>query len=121
MHEMSIAMNLVDIMSNVLHEHADPRLVSVTVKVGCMTGIVPESLEMAFSIVAEQTFGHVPELIIEQIPISGCCRDCGHTFVFTRFPVTCENCESINVEPSGGRELELTALEVEEPNENHQR
>jgi Zn finger protein HypA/HybF involved in hydrogenase expression len=69
MHEMSIAINLVEIMSNVLHEHGDPRLVSVTVKVGCMTGIVPESLEMAFGIVAEQTFGTVPELIIERVPV----------------------------------------------------
>jgi hydrogenase nickel incorporation protein HypA/HybF len=85
-----------------------------------MTGVVPESLEMAFGIVAEQAFGHTPELIIEQVPVRGCCRDCGHTFDFTRFPVACENCKSYNVEPSGGRELELTALEVEEPNENHQ-
>jgi len=121
MHEMSIAVNLVEIMSSLLREHGGAKPLSTTVKVGCLTGVIEEPLEMAFRLVAEEQFGCSPVLIVESIPVSGRCLDCGAVFEFTVFPTLCPICESINIDPSGGRELELVSLGVEGYAGNHYR
>jgi hydrogenase nickel incorporation protein HypA/HybF len=48
MHELSIAQNLLAIIQEEMHKHGTPRLISVKVRHGRLSAIVPEALEMAF-------------------------------------------------------------------------
>jgi len=117
MHEMSIAVSIAENVRTILRQYENVKPVSVRVRIGCLAGIVPEALDFSFSFAAKDIIGSVPTLEIEEVPVEGHCLDCNHRFTFETFPVTCPECDGIRIEHEGGRDLELTSLEVEDNDE----
>src|SRR3954447_10938346 len=111
MHELSIADALVQIVSR----HADGRRVTrVEVKVGHLRQVVPDALEFAFELVAQGTPAEGAELVMEEVPADVRCRSCGAESRLEAFPAHCAPCGSLDVEVTGGDELLVDALELEE-------
>jgi hydrogenase nickel incorporation protein HypA/HybF len=111
MHELSIADAVVQIASR----HADGRKVTrVELKVGHLRQVVPDALEFAFELVAQGTPVEGAELVMEEIPADVRCRACGAESRLEAFPAHCAPCGSLDVEVTGGDELLVEALELEE-------
>jgi hydrogenase nickel incorporation protein HypA/HybF len=111
MHELSIAESVLGIVT----AHARGRLVTrVELKVGHLRQVVPDALNFAFVLVATDTVAEDAELVIEDVPAGGRCRDCGADTALPGFPLTCEHCRSGDVEVLRGEELLVDSLELEE-------
>jgi hydrogenase nickel incorporation protein HypA/HybF len=111
MHELAIADSIVAIASR----HADGRRVTrVEVRVGHLRQVVPDALEFAFRLVAEGTCVAGAELELEEVPAAGRCRACGAEGVLDGFPLQCSSCGSLDLELTGGEELLVDSLELEE-------
>jgi hydrogenase nickel incorporation protein HypA/HybF len=105
MHELSIAQAVLEIVET----HARGRRVTrVELKVGRLRQVVPDALAFAWELVCDA------ELVIEDVPGAGRCRDCGADTALPAFPLTCEHCRSWDVEVLRGEELLVDSLELEE-------
>ncbi len=113
MHEMSIAQSILEIVEEYLQEYPGRKLKSVTVEVGELTAVIPESLDFCFTAITEETPYAGARLIIKQIPLTGTCQDCGEHFPIENFNFTCPKCQSTRVKVEGGDELKVSELEVE--------
>jgi hydrogenase nickel incorporation protein HypA/HybF len=113
---MSICEGIIEVASATLGECSRPlpRVATVTVRVGRLTGVVPDSLRYYFDLLAPATPLAGAALVIEQVPIRGRCADCAAEFVIEVLSFTCPACGSGFVELLSGRELQVVALETAE-------
>jgi hydrogenase nickel incorporation protein HypA/HybF len=110
-HELSIAESVVRIAS----AHAAGRPVTkVELRVGHLRQVVPSALELAFELVAHGTPVEGAELVQEVVPATGRCRTCGAEGEQRGFPLRCARCGGLDVEVTGGEELLVDSLELEE-------
>lgn len=112
MHELSIAQALVEQVAAAVAREGGGRVLSVTVRVGTLSGVEGSALEMAFPLAAEQTACEGAELIIVPVPAAARCCDCGRDCE-PPFPfLVCNHCGSQNVGVAAGRELTLASVEL---------
>lgn len=114
MHEMSIAESIVEIIRETLGESENRRLVSVTVEVGELTAVVPESLEFCFNAIIETTPYRGAKIHIRNVPLTGRCQECGEEFHIEKYAFVCPKCGSTRIQVLGGQELKVSELEVDE-------
>jgi hydrogenase nickel incorporation protein HypA/HybF len=112
MHELSIAEGVVGIVSR---NAAGRRVMKVELKVGHLRQVVPSALQFAFELLTDGTPLEGAELVIEDVPASGRCRQCGAVTQMRAFPLQCARCCGLDLEIETGEELLVDALEIEEP------
>jgi hydrogenase nickel incorporation protein HypA/HybF len=111
MHELSIA----DAVVNTACAHAAGRPVSVvSMRVGRLRQVFPESLRFYFDIVARDTVCQGARLELTEIELRLRCGDCGARWS-PELPVfRCPDCGSADVTIEAGQELEVDYIEVDE-------
>ena len=111
MHELSLAASIAEIA----HRHARGRKVSrVEVAVGHLRQAVPSALSFGFELVTMGTSLEGAVLQVRQVPVRGRCRICGEEVEPEAWPLACPVCSSFELEITGGEELYVEALEVED-------
>ena len=111
MHELSIA----DAVRAIAERHANGRAVTrVELRIGHLRQVVPASLEFAWELVTQETALEGAELEIEYVPARARCTACGTETELEAFPARCRACGSLDVDVSGGDELLVEALQIEE-------
>jgi hydrogenase nickel incorporation protein HypA/HybF len=111
MHELSIASAVMEIVER----HAAGRRVKrVELRVGHLRQVVPSALEFAFELVSRGTPAEGAELQLEEVPAYARCAGCGTDSRLRAFPAQCPACGSLDVEVTGGEELLVDALELED-------
>lgn len=112
MHELSIAMSLIDVITETLiRENADQAL-GVTVEVGALSGVVPEALQTAFVKAVSNTPLHNCRLSILYVPVSVRCSVCEQICQVPPDGLLCPNCGSSNIDIVRGRELDVIRIET---------
>jgi hydrogenase nickel incorporation protein HypA/HybF len=110
MHELSIA----DAIVRIACAHSGGRRIeTVEVKVGHLRQVVPESLALAFTHVAEGTDAEGAEQLMEEFPPAGNIHACGFESEWSGFPLACAACGGLDVELVRGEELLVDALTME--------
>ncbi len=114
MHELSLAEAVVREALRAAESAAPGRRVTeVHVEVGELSGAVPELLVDCFPIAAGETALAGACLRVKRVGALLRCTDCGEEFAPGR-TVGCPECGSARVEMVRGREMQLTAIEVED-------
>jgi len=113
MHELSIVASLFEILEEKAKEKKAKKILSVKLKVGALSGVVPEFLETAFNIYKEDTIAAKSKLEIEEVPLKIRCQQCGTEMVKDDFVFICEKCDSRELKTLSGTELLLEKIEVE--------
>jgi hydrogenase nickel incorporation protein HypA/HybF len=114
-HEVSIALGMVDELIKIANENKATKINSVKLKIGKMSGIVTDSLIFAFDAVKlEHSLLSDAEIVIDEIPTICECEDCNTSFEIDNmcFPA-CSNCESLNVKIISGEEQHIENVELE--------
>lgn len=115
MHETSIAMGLLQSLSDLAERENAKKITKVRIKIGKLSGIVVDSFQFAFdSLKGEFKKIKDAELIIEETPVRYRCNDCGNEFEIDSvyFP-ECPECNSLNLSLISGEELEVIDVEIE--------
>jgi len=114
MHELSIARNIVRVVSEHLERYPGGRVLSISLQVGVYSGVNPAYLRSAFPVTVEGTPLQDAELLIETVHASFRCRDCGESGI-TPGVTSCPCCRSANLEMATGTELEISSIELDIP------
>ena len=113
MHELSIAVALVEMATEKLETLGDVRVTALHLRLGPLAGVVKDALLFSFDMAAAGTPLEGARLQIEEVPLVVRCLECGDQEIPTLQGFRCPRCEG----PAPivqGRELELAALEVHE-------
>ena len=114
MHEMSLMANLFDIIQEKAKEYKARRIVKIKIKVGALSGVVPQLLESAFEIYAQDTNAEGAVFEVEKVPFHVVCRKCGEDNIRSDdFLWVCPSCMSTDLEVTSGDELIVEQMEVE--------
>ncbi len=115
MHEFAICEQLVATVLEELARMTPPkRLTCVRIAVGGMQQVVPESMEMAFDVLTQDTPAEGAKLEMRRTPVVLDCRKCGWHGEAKPNLIRCGGCSSGDVQVVSGKELYLESLEVEE-------
>jgi hydrogenase nickel incorporation protein HypA/HybF len=114
MHELSIALGILDAVADEAERRSIAVVKAVHIRFGPLSGVVGQSLTAAFELAREGTDLAGCELIMEETPLTVHCAVCDRDDVNDTIQnLCCPRCGSNDVSVVGGRELEVTALEIE--------
>ena len=108
MHELAITQSVVDAVVEKL-DGASIR--TLTLEIGRLSGVVPDSVRFCFDLVASGTSLEGAALEIVEPPGAGTCRTCGEEFTMVDVFPLCP-CGSADVEITAGRQLKIMSVEV---------
>lgn len=115
MHELSIAMSLVEIASEEAAKLGAGRVLAVHVKIGALSGVVADALRFSWSLAAADTAIAGARLHIEHVPVTIYCERCAAERTLpSAQSFRCPACGELALQIRGGRDLALTALELDE-------
>ncbi len=112
MHELSLAVALVEQAEAVLEREGAPRALALTVRIGDWSGVDPDAFAFAFPVAAEGSRLAGARLEIEREPLRVRCRACGAVTEPPDAIPCCAACGAADVEPQAGQAFDLRALEV---------
>ena len=113
MHEASIALSVLETVSDLCQQEGYNSIESVRLRVGRAAGILPDALLFAFDAAKAGTIASKAELIIEYISLGGVCRDCGSNFASEeRYIFACPVCKSSGIKITQGDEMQIIDMEV---------
>ena len=113
MHELSLIASVFEVLEEKAREHGALRVTKVLLRVGRMSGVVPDLLESAFDIYKKGTLAERARLDIVIVPVRLRCPDCGGEAVREETDFSCAACGSRRVEIVEGRELIVERIELE--------
>lgn len=115
MHELSIAMSMIDMAQQEAARRGGVRVVAVHLKLGPLSGVVSDALQFSWDVACEDTSIAGARLVIDETPIVIHCPVCQTDKTLARFqPLCCPVCDSPTSDILQGAELELVALEIQE-------
>lgn len=114
MHEASIVMELLRIASDECYKNGYKKINSIKVIIGRASGVMTDALLFAFDVLKGDTPAKDANLIIEETPVRGVCKDCGKEFESDEnyLIFECPVCGSFSVNIVSGKELDITEIEV---------
>jgi hydrogenase nickel incorporation protein HypA/HybF len=112
MHELSIAMSIIEVASEEA-SRLEGGITAVHLKLGPLSGVVKEALLSAYGLASEGSPLEGSRLIVELMPIIVWCPICeAERQIPSAQYMCCPVCDIPTPDVRGGRELEVTGLEV---------
>jgi hydrogenase nickel incorporation protein HypA/HybF len=112
MHELGIIQEAVRMALDTAKARGASRVLGLRLRVGTMSGVVPEALQFAFEVVCRGTPAEGAWLQIESVPAACWCSSCAAEFECQDFLNECPRCHQPSGQLIRGRELDLTAVEM---------
>lgn len=114
MHEMGIASSVLEAVRAEARRFAGRRICKVGVRIGELAGVDPEAMRFCFEALVQDTDLEPLELDVDYRPRRHECRNCGCDFPSPLEGLPCPRCGGRASRLSGGEELELAYLEVDD-------
>ncbi len=105
MHELSIAMSMVELVQNEVAKRGLTKVTEVEVVVGELSNVVPDALEFCWEVATQETAAAGSKLVIEHRPVTARCHACGREFKVEQYHFICPACGSGDTEQTAGNEL----------------
>src|SRR5580693_5976194 len=113
MHELSIAMSILDAAEEEVERRGSPQLEAIHLRLGPLSGVVKEALLSAYELAREATPFQSSRLVIQEVPIVVFCSKCdAERPVRSMQDFCCAECNTPTSKLIHGKELELAALEL---------
>jgi len=116
MHELSIAVSLIELASDVARELNAERIDAVHIRLGPLAGVVEQALLFSFEVAAADTPAAGARLVIQRSPLIALCGTCHEEKTIANPQhLRCPTCGELTPELRSGHELQLVAVEVGRP------
>lgn len=113
MHELSIALSIVDGAMGELRVRGAAEAGAIYLRVGRLSGVDKDALLFSYSIAIAETPLARSRLIIEDVEVMILCPSCQAERAVRSFPgLTCAECGALAERLVHGDELEITAMEL---------
>ena len=114
MHELGIINRVQQTALRLMREQHAHAVTEVRMKVGVLSGILPDYLTSYFEMINKNTPAEGARLMIEIEPAVFICRDCGAESVFPKYgpDFICCHCSSENLSLTGGSSLKIISVTV---------
>jgi hydrogenase nickel incorporation protein HypA/HybF len=113
MHELSIALNIVELAVEEALKANAASISRVEVEIGTMAGIETDALLFAWDSVVLGTIAKQAPLVIHLIQAEALCLECGKDFPVEHFFSQCPGCNSFRYQVTKGKELRVSSLMVD--------
>jgi hydrogenase nickel incorporation protein HypA/HybF len=114
MHEMSIALGIVDAAAEELERHGGGRVRSVHLRLGRLSGVFRDALLSAYPLACEGSALEGSSLVITEEAVTAHCPDCdAERPVASVLDLRCGICAGPVTRVLRGRDIEVTAMEVD--------
>ncbi len=114
MHEMSLVQGLLSQLHSLAREHNKTKVISVSMDIGPLSGVVIDSFQFAFDILSdEDPLTHGASLVIESSPATYHCCGCGAKIEEEEKPEACPVCLENLLSPEGGDDIILRQVQME--------
>ncbi|MEU1511036.1 hydrogenase maturation nickel metallochaperone HypA [Streptomyces sp. NPDC005811] len=116
MHEMSVALAVVDQVTEAAERAGDVTAVRVIrLRVGELAGVVPDALSFCFELACAGTLLEGAELVTEPVPGRARCTSCAHEWAVGMPPrLTCPGCGGTRTDLCAGRDLQIASVQWED-------
>lgn len=114
MHELAIADSIVTTVLREIETRSLPPVNKIVVRVGALSGVVPEALQFNFEVITRETPLAHSKLEIEEVAVQGKCHSCDYEFAVENYSFICPQCKSGKIEVTHGMDLDIAYLEVED-------
>jgi hydrogenase nickel incorporation protein HypA/HybF len=111
MHEVGIMSEAVRMALETAKSSGASRVHGLRLRVGAMSGVVPDALRFAFDLVCRDTIAAGATLDIETIAAACWCGTCQAEFECEDYVNECPRCHALSGELRRGRELDLASVE----------
>lgn len=112
MHEFAIMQSTLDLALKQAAAAGAREIHELRLRVGRLSGVVPEALSFAFEALRPGTLAAAACLEIESIAAAMWCEHCRREFESPEFLCECPYCGMISRELRRGREMELVSMEI---------
>lgn len=113
MHELAITESMIKIALTKAEEIGAKRIIKINLKIGRLSGYVPEAVEMNFQLLTAGTRAEGAELNIQWVPIRCSCSLCHSEYLSEVPDLVCKKCGKAGGKIVGGREMFIDSLEVD--------
>ena len=114
MHELSIALNILEIAEEEAERRGLVGVVAIHLRLGPLSGVVPEALRSAYGLAREGSSLAGAGLVIEEVPLIVYCPACdAERSAVSVQQLCCVECGTVTPQVVSGRELDIAALEIE--------
>lgn len=117
MHELSVTEGILRFALDEAKKLDAERVTAIKLKIGALSGLVPDCIGVYFEMVAEGTLCEGATLSFERIPAKIRCPDCKSEHLIEGFRLICPACASRSVELIAGREAYIESMEIENGNQ----
>lgn len=115
MHELSIAMSIVEMAEEEAASRGHAQVLTVHLRLGPLSGVVKEALLSSYEMACASTPLEGSQLVIEEVPIEVFCPKCQmRVRVSSMQWIACPECGTPTPDVVQGKELEVVALEIKE-------
>ena len=118
MHELSLMQGVMDVVFDSAKHAGATAVLEVHLEVGEMTECIADCLEFAFEALTIDTISEGAKLDITFVGPHSRCNECGCEYDHDRFHMACPECGSGDTELLRGRDLQITSIEVDIPDED---
>lgn len=120
MHETSLVRSLLNQVERLRETHGGSSVRQIEVEIGPLSGVEPLLVREAFDRLAEAFPCVDAELVIHEVSLRACCRDCRAEFTLQSFRFECPKCASRSIRVTHGDEFRLlnVTLEKAQPTES---
>ncbi|MFC8420305.1 hydrogenase maturation nickel metallochaperone HypA [Streptomyces sp. NPDC057236] len=116
MHEMSVALSVVDQVEQAARSGGAHGVRRVAVEIGELAGVVPDALAFCFGLACGGTLLEGAELVTRSVPGRASCAPCGRAWDTGMPPdMICAACRGGATELLSGRELRITEVHWSAP------
>ncbi len=113
MHELSIAMNIIEIATEEVKKAGGGNIRSVELEVGALSGVVEDALKFALEVSVKDTVLENAQIDIRTIKAQAACNQCQKVFPVEDLFTDCPACHSYDSRLIRGNELRFASLLIE--------
>ena len=113
MHEMSIALSIIDLASDQAEKAQASKIVEIELDIGTLSGVEMEALNFAMEIAKMESVLESAKIRFNKIEAIGECLECENVFDAEGFINICPRCGEMNTKVIRGKELQLKSILVE--------
>jgi hydrogenase nickel incorporation protein HypA/HybF len=113
MHELSIMQSALNVALEQARQAGASRVHEIRLRIGALSGVVPDALEFAFEALVPGTAAEGARLAIEHVPARFWCAPCAREFQSEDLFSDCPDCHTPSGELRAGREMEVASLEID--------